>query len=159
LAHQPFFSRLDMGDARGAPSGRARIREELAQATTTDRPLRLERYLQEQIARVLRRGVGSIEPRTPFSALGMDSLMSLELRNRLEPDLGLKLPATLTWRCPTLESLVPHLLEQLELAGPASPVLASPPPSSSGDAGALVERVAGLSDEEVERLLAEKMRG
>ena len=47
-----------------------------------------------------------IEPRRPLGAMGLNSLMAMELRNRLESDLGRPLSATLAWNYPTVDALV-----------------------------------------------------
>ncbi len=45
--------------------------------------------------------------------LGVDSLMAVELRNRLEGALGLRLSTTLIWRYPTLRDLSGYLADSL----------------------------------------------
>jgi hypothetical protein len=45
----------------------------------------------------------------------MDSLMSLEIRNRLEASLGLRLSAAILFTHPTTSALVEHLLVELHL--------------------------------------------
>jgi acyl carrier protein len=42
--------------------------------------------------------------------MGMDSLMAVELRGRLERSLGVPLPSTLTFNYPTIKALVDYLL-------------------------------------------------
>ena len=81
--------------------------------------------------------------------------MALELRNRLEASLSLTLPATLVWGYPHAAALAAHLAERLQLdikdqAAPPAPVAIAPKVSA-------LERVAELSDDAVDRLLAEKM--
>jgi acyl carrier protein len=71
----------------------------------------------------------------PFRGLGLDSLMSLELRNRIEAALELKLSVTLLWAHSTLAALATYLLEQLglvasghEAATPVEQQRLTPPP-------------------------------
>ncbi|MGB8939164.1 MAG: phosphopantetheine-binding protein, partial [Streptomyces sp.] len=54
-----------------------------------------------------------LEPDTAFSELGFDSLISVELRNRLSGITGLKLPTTLVFDYPNPSVLARHLGEQI----------------------------------------------
>jgi NAD(P)-dependent dehydrogenase (short-subunit alcohol dehydrogenase family)/acyl carrier protein len=70
----------------------------------------IARYLESRVAAVLGRPDGSEVPHTRgFFALGMDSLTSLELRNRLEKELGLPLPPTITLEYGSVELLAGYL--------------------------------------------------
>ena len=62
-----------------------------------------------EVAHVLRMDESDVDVAAPFAGMGFDSLMSLELRKRLEASLGIELPATVVWRFPTIEQLAPHL--------------------------------------------------
>jgi acyl carrier protein len=70
----------------------------------------LTMWLRQQVAAVLRLDAERIPVDKTLRSLGLDSLMALELRNRLERHLGLKLSATLVWNYPTV-SAVAALLE------------------------------------------------
>jgi len=88
-------------------------------------------FVRQQLGTVLRTRPGSVDPARPLSDLGVDSLMGLELRNRLEAGLGERLESTLIWTHPTAEALAENLLGRLvagEVDAPveASPVLPSP---------------------------------
>jgi phthiocerol/phenolphthiocerol synthesis type-I polyketide synthase C len=72
-----------------------------------------EHKIRELAGRILRTDPGRVEPETPFKALGLDSLMGLELRNRLESAFGLKLSPTLLWAYGTPRALARALCGQL----------------------------------------------
>ncbi len=68
-----------------------------------------------------------VEPGQGFFKLGMDSLMTVELRGRLQGLLGLRLPATIALEYPTVEALAEHLAGELGLAGTEGDGTSSPP--------------------------------
>jgi len=83
--------------------------------------------------------------------LGMDSLMSVELKSRLEAATGCALPTTLTFKYPTVVALTDFLGERLGLesaTAKASGVPAEPAGDSSGD---------DLSEDDLAALLTERL--
>jgi acyl carrier protein len=62
------------------------------------------------VGRVLKLQQDGIDGSTPFGSLGLDSLMSVELRNVLERQLGSKLSATVAWNYPTVRELAAYLV-------------------------------------------------
>jgi len=86
----------------------------------TREPLRaaIITWLRQQVATVLRLGVESVPDDKPLRSLGLDSLMALELRNRLERALHVKLSATLVWNYPTISALAAHLEGRLAAKHP-----------------------------------------
>ncbi|WP_433343020.1 SDR family NAD(P)-dependent oxidoreductase [Micromonospora sp. CA-111912] len=66
-----------------------------------------------------------VPPGEPFKQLGMDSLATIQLRNRLSADTGLSLAATVVYEHPTPVELAGHLTDRLRaLRTPSSrPVL------------------------------------
>ncbi|MFJ8946309.1 SDR family NAD(P)-dependent oxidoreductase [Streptomyces sp. NPDC102395] len=71
----------------------------------------VEAKVRELAAQVLRLTPERLERDTLFESLGLDSLMSLELRNRLEAAFGLRLSPTLMWTYGTLRALAKALTE------------------------------------------------
>jgi acyl carrier protein len=78
--------------------------------TPNDRRRRLQQVLRDTLAAVL--GFGAtveLGPREKYFDLGMDSLLSVEFRNRLQQTFGIALPATLAFDYPTIEALAEHV--------------------------------------------------
>ncbi len=91
-----------------------------------------------------------IDARQPFGALGLDSLMSVELRNRLEAELGIKLSATVAWNYPSVRELGGYVLGRLAPdAAVAATELRAPVDGSGASAARVTAAVADLSDDEV----------
>jgi acyl carrier protein len=137
--------------APAAETGRAlrRIRE----ALPADRLDALSSYLRGEVARVLGFDPGRpLDPERGFFEMGMDSLLAVELRNRLQTGLDHALPPTLAFDHPSLQTLARYLgREALGLATEAARETAASCPASSDD---LLMRIEGLADDDVERMVA-----
>jgi acyl carrier protein len=83
--------------------------------------------------------------------LGMDSLTSVELRNTLQKSLACRLPSTLTFKYPNLNSLVGFLSAHV-LSLDESKTVAVPKPREIS-----ASHVADLDEQEVDVLKAEQM--
>jgi len=116
-AGSPFLSRLlsAQRDRASAPKGDHAIAERLADARPEERARLLETILQAQACQVLRVPAAELDVHAPLTSLGLDSLMGLELRNRVEQTLGVKVPATLLWTYPTVSALAAHLCAGMAL--------------------------------------------
>ncbi|GET41100.1 amino acid adenylation [Microseira wollei NIES-4236] len=55
---------------------------------------RLETYLQQQVAQILKVEPSELNPKQPLSYVGLDSLTTVELKNNIETNLGVVLPVT-----------------------------------------------------------------
>nr|QVV57686.1 hypothetical protein [Myxococcales bacterium] len=114
MAVRPYFTELQA--ASGGEQPRQRFRAALEAAAPSERAALLEAHVREQIGRVLRVDPAALERLAPFRNLGVDSLMSLEVRNRLEASLQARLPATLLFTYPTLASLTESLFREMGLS-------------------------------------------
>lgn len=133
------------------------LRGQLAGAPASRRRPMVAAFVRERALRAL--GVDParpVDPRTPLGDLGLDSLLAVELRNALGHALGQSLPATLLFDYPTIDALTDHLLDTVlsdhaQASGESSLPAAAP-------AASMVEAIEDLSDDEVERLLAQRAR-
>ncbi len=117
----------------------------------------LEAHVREQAARVLSLAPARIDLHKPLRSLGMDSLMALEFRNRIEATLGLSLSATLAWNYPTIADLVPYLADQMNIRlgqDSSGPDTAGLKTQENDEKRAALE---SLSTDEVQALLAEEL--
>jgi hypothetical protein len=115
----------------------------LRSLSNVDRPQRLRRledFVLQQVAHVLRLKMEQVAREKPLGELGMDSVMGLELRNRFVAALGLVIPVTVLWTYPTVHALAGYLADALGTPEPAEEA---------------AETFACLDDEEKTRLLAE----
>jgi acyl carrier protein len=81
--------------------------------------------IQRAMAAVLFTTPGEIDLTRPFMHLGLDSLTALDVRNRVQAELGIEIPITAVWNYPTVQRLAEHLEERL----------AAPPPARAAAAG------------------------
>jgi phthiocerol/phenolphthiocerol synthesis type-I polyketide synthase C len=125
---------LKSGERRGGGA----IRAQLDALDAAERPGRLASAIADEIRGVLRSS-DPIDHDQPLETLGLDSLMALELRNRLEASLGITLPVALVWAYPTITDLAGALCERMDYALPA-------------DAQETSDAEPELSDEEMDLL-------
>lgn len=134
-------------------------------AAADERHRMLQAYLAELTATKLGLAPSSLDIDAPLSALGVDSLITLELRIQIERDLGVIVPVTRLLDGPSVASVSSWIAEQLTETGSAPTV--SPPaaaPAPPPDAGAargieLLTRVPELSDDAVDELLRQVVAG
>jgi acyl carrier protein len=115
----------------------------------------IQAYVREEVGAVLGLDPGfAIDPQQGLRDLGIDSLMSIEMRNRLQDGVGQPLPSTLVFDFPTIAALGEYL-GTLAL-GPemaTEPSVAGP----EEDRVRAAAELEGLSDEEAEALLLEEL--
>jgi acyl transferase domain-containing protein/acyl-CoA synthetase (AMP-forming)/AMP-acid ligase II/acyl carrier protein len=146
---------VDAPAAAPAQTGEVR-RSLLAVEPGRRRQALLVRHCAAEAARVLRLDVSTVDTSEPLASMGFDSLMSLELRKRLESSLGVTLPATVAWRFPTIDALVPFLAESMEIPLSAG-AIEEPVPAADAAGTDEESELDGLSDSAVEALLLAKM--
>lgn len=149
----PLFRSLLRSAAADTPQRRS-FRDRLNAAPAGRRRALLDTFVQESVAAIL--GVSAAEltdRRAGFSSLGMDSLATLELRNRLQAGLGESLPAALAFHYPNLETLTGFLATGVLDSGTGAataPAAANAQPARADGSGNevddLLARMASLKE-------------
>jgi myxalamid-type polyketide synthase MxaD len=144
------------------PAGRrGERRDALLAAEPAERRQLLQSYLSEQVARVLGLSPSKLDVQQPLSHLGLDSLMAVELKNRIAVDLEVNVPVVKFLQGFSVDQAVTQILDQLatEVANPTLPLAAAVTQPKEhidpGDAEQLLGNLDQLSDEKVDSLLTE----
>jgi 3-oxoacyl-(acyl-carrier-protein) synthase/SAM-dependent methyltransferase/NAD(P)-dependent dehydrogenase (short-subunit alcohol dehydrogenase family) len=99
---------------RVSPVSPGHIRSKLLDALPRERKAGVLSVLEPMAKDVLGMPEGEVlHPRQPLRDVGLDSLLSLDLRDRIGREIGRPLPATLLFERPTLENLADYILEEL----------------------------------------------
>jgi len=116
LGKSSLFAHLikeESGKQDGAHETRnQRLTREMLLAIDTEQRRQLaSNYLSEQIARVLNLSSSKLDAHQQLNRLGIDSLMSVELKNRISSDLNVTVPVATFLRGITLEQLTAQILQ------------------------------------------------
>lgn len=169
-SESPLLSQLAREEADlPLPAGHPGEKEDLTcaalfAAEPAERHQLLQSYLSEQVARVLGLSASKLDVQQPLSNLGLDSLMAVELKNRIAVDLGVNIPMVKFLEGPSVSQAATQVLDQLtaEASTPSVPLaLAVTPRQGEQKNGSINEHLLAnldqLSDEEVDSLLTEML--
>jgi acyl carrier protein len=78
------------------------------------RLLLLENYVRDLLARVTQTAAERIHLQQPLVSLGFDSLMGMEVRNRISVDFGVAVPLTQLTQSATAGTLAAHVAQRLD---------------------------------------------
>jgi NADP-dependent 3-hydroxy acid dehydrogenase YdfG/acyl carrier protein len=139
-----LISAPSRGDSAAAGAAALALRQRLGAAPETERHEILLEVIQDEVAQVLGLSSGhDVDADMPLQELGADSLMAIELYNRLSALSGTTLPSTLVFDYPNTGAITGFILTQIEL----------PSEDEARDRSlhqSLVEAVRGASLEDLE---------
>ncbi len=144
---RPFLALLqhEPSPSTQAAGGRQPLRASLASADDAARRRLIEDFLRAEAAASLGMEPALIAPTEALTMLGFDSIMALELRNRVQAQLPVQLPMVALLQTPTLKSLTAELLRLLPSAEASEaaqgPVLAQRGPEEGAPLSFSQERV------------------
>jgi acyl transferase domain-containing protein/acyl carrier protein len=143
----------DADESGGAPVG---LRERLHAAPAgVRRRAVMEEAVCEQLAPVVRSTPERIDRTRPLEAMGVDSLMALEFRNRLETESGIKLSATLVFNYPTVAAIAEYVAVRMGVALDRTAADADTAPVAIDESNQIEDSMATRAD--VEALLAQEL--
>lgn len=146
MQHTPFLARV------AEPAAAAEIdnlRAVLAAAAQRERRELLAAGLVDLVAKVLRLPRGEVGPRERLFDLGVDSLLAIELKKRLETALDLRLSPTLLFDYPSVDALTRYLLDE---------ALAELKSATASEEDTTLAEVAALSEDEAEAALLAQLQ-
>jgi acyl carrier protein len=148
-------------ESRSADAG-GDLAARLQAANPEARPRLIEDFIASQVAGVFGITPDKIDRETPLTHLGLDSLMAIELKNRIEKDAGITLPITEIMHGPNLSQLALVVLKHIGLVEGEEPV--EPVDEISADRPEVEEveqttqilgKIDDLSERQIDVLLAQ----
>ncbi|NVB36497.1 SDR family NAD(P)-dependent oxidoreductase [Pseudenhygromyxa sp. WMMC2535] len=125
------------------------LEQRLASVPASERERTLLDIIRSEIAAVLDLSrPESLGPDRPLKDLGLDSLVAVELRNRLQTVTGLRLPSTLLFDYPTPGALTGMISGELDFDDANASMISAP---IAAEIDRLEAMVAALSTEDLER--------
>jgi acyl carrier protein len=137
-------------------AGASGVRERLASANSAGQRRMLLDLVRAAAARVLGHpSADHIDPDRAFRDMGFDSVMAVELRNRIAAETGLALPATLVFDEPSPATLADRLRADLVADTDDGQRSAAPEPEAPGGE----DQVAAIQSMDVQELIRMAMKG
>ncbi len=122
-----------VGRENGSRRRALSLRQAFQAAAPGDRRALVERFLSAQLAEVLQLESANIDPLVPLGRLGLDSLMAMNMRNRIEAILEIQVPAMLVLQKGDVRRISSYLLEQMTSACLVSAVRGAAEEPSTGE--------------------------
>jgi acyl carrier protein len=118
----------------------------------SDRQATLQVYLAALVSKTM--GVAELDPQQPLSELGLDSLMAVEMKNRIEAELAIVVPMVKFLQGPSVSQLTAQVLDQLAAVSSAE-VKRPDRDDERTKTERLLANLDQLSDDQVDSLLNE----
>jgi phthiocerol/phenolphthiocerol synthesis type-I polyketide synthase C len=168
-ADLPRFARLisppTTGAADVAPSGVHRIGDIIRQVPPQRRLRLLEQYVRDQAARGLGVDPNTLDVDRQMRHMGLDSLIAIELKARMESELSLTIPAVRLLEGPSVNDFAKWLSDRFLESVDTAPSMAGAAPVAPQQTGQqqpavtnhdekhLLESIDELSDQDVDEML------
>jgi len=145
----------------GKQENKSDFLNQLKNISADEREKHIHEFLCTLVSQVLGRDPSkSLDNDKGFFELGMDSMMTMELRNRLISQLKLTLPTTLAFKYPNIKALTGYLVQELSASETSETVYGAEPHKQqeiSEIPPAIIEQVQQLSEDEAEMSLLDEL--
>ena len=158
-AVRPFLEEVGCVPAAqisAAPAPAENLQAVLDASSPEERLKRLSSLVHREVCSIL--GLDPARPLDPargFAQMGLDSLMAIDLRNRLQKALGRSLPSPVVFNYPNVRALAGYLGGGESAASAAAAKAQAP--ASAAPRSLAANEINELSDEEAEALLATRV--
>lgn len=117
-AKNPFFEHLRSDIDDDGPIASDSFIEELRTINNEDSLKEtIQQKLKELVGGVVKKAADKINIKTPFKSLGIDSLMSIQLKNKLETAFETPISVTSFWTYSNIRDYTKFLMDELDLGG------------------------------------------
>jgi NAD(P)-dependent dehydrogenase (short-subunit alcohol dehydrogenase family)/acyl carrier protein len=158
-AKNPFFEHLRT-DVVAEKDNTASFLDALQQMSQQETIIdAIELKLKELVGSVVKKSADKINNKTPFKSLGIDSLMSIQLKNKLESTFEIPISVTSFWTYSNIREYVKFLIDELKLSATTANGSVEPKETPKIEVVKEIEEisVADISDDDISDLLAAEL--
>ncbi|MCP4121637.1 MAG: SDR family NAD(P)-dependent oxidoreductase [Bacteroidetes bacterium] len=155
----PYYELLRVDQGSSSSDGTTSFKDELATLSGDDASEAVESMLKELISGVVKKPADTINSKLAFKSLGIDSLMSIQLKNKLEGTFEVPISVTSFWTYATIREYVSYLLDTLNLnvAQKVETTKASQPEVIESPVEEEEQSEGDISDDDISDLLAAEL--
>ena len=122
--------------------------------------------VKQTVSAITKIGISKIKEDDTFKTYGIDSLLALQIKNKLQQDLKLTLNVSVIWAYPTVAKLADHIAAMLPLQQQEKPqntttedvVVKTSPAKPASSAVSIEEEVQALSLDDLLKQLEDKLK-
>ncbi|MEM9274070.1 MAG: SDR family NAD(P)-dependent oxidoreductase [Cyanobacteria bacterium P01_F01_bin.143] len=111
---RPFLQEVTISSPKTKSQSNSQILDQLTEISADEGQKLLIAHLQGEVAKLMGFAAShQLDPQQNLVEIGMDSLMTVDFKSRLENSLGLSFPSNIAFEYPTIKALTNYLLGKL----------------------------------------------